>query len=132
MNLVTSRTLHSHLREEEALVVENAIRLAIESIINVLYGVNSARMNEYQRRVDDRDKEIQRLECRLRELERELQVPHQQMCTCGILQKATDSNNFYVAQTSTDPQALDQGQEDPSCADVEVTMQECEKTVPCK
>nr|XP_057910057.1 uncharacterized protein LOC131105685 [Doryrhamphus excisus] len=71
MNLAQSTSLHSHLRDEEALVVENAIRLAVDSILNVLYGVNSSRSREYQRMVADRDKEIQRLEGRLREMERE-------------------------------------------------------------
>lgn len=134
MNLVTNRTLHAHLREEEAVVVENAIRLAIDSIINVLYGVNSARTNEYQRMVGDRDKEIQRLECRLKELERELQVPRQQGCACGTLEKATVSNSLVVAQNSGDPQKVEQSEFDPSCTDAEMTAvpQGCEMSVPCK
>lgn len=125
MNLVTNRTLHTHLREEEALVVENAIRLAIDSIINVLYGVNSARANEHQRMVGDRDKEIQRLECRLRELEHELQVPRKQGCTCGTL---------VAAQTSGDPQKVEQSERDPSRTDAEMSAvpQECGMSVPCK
>ncbi|KAM7421435.1 hypothetical protein PAMA_015528 [Pampus argenteus] len=89
MNLIKNRTLHPHLRDEEALVVENAIRLAIDSIINVLYGVNSGRTHEYQRMVADRDKEIQRLECRLTEIETELQVLRRQGCSCGLLGSQT-------------------------------------------
>lgn len=85
MNLVKTRSLHPHLRDEEALVVENAVRLAIDSVMNVLYGVNSAKTYEYERMVADRDKEIQRLECRLTEMERELQVLRRQGCTCGLL-----------------------------------------------
>ncbi|XP_061631754.1 uncharacterized protein LOC133479173 [Phyllopteryx taeniolatus] len=50
------------LRPEEAVVVENAIRLAIDSVVNVLYGVNSGRSREYQRMVAERDKEIVRLQ----------------------------------------------------------------------
>ncbi|KAG7216519.1 hypothetical protein INR49_002006 [Caranx melampygus] len=84
MNLAKNRTLHPQLRDEEIVLVENAIRLAIDSIINVLYGVNSARTHEYQRMVADRDKEIQRLECRLGEIEHELQVLRRQGYTCGL------------------------------------------------
>ncbi|XP_073342262.1 uncharacterized protein [Pagrus major] len=122
MNLVKNRTLHPHLRDEEALVVENAIRLAIDSIINVLYGVNSARAHEYQRMVADRDKEIQRLECRLKEIEHELQVPRRQGYTCGMLEKA---------QSSGDPQRTEPGGFEPSCTDTEMTagQQECEMSI---
>lgn len=125
MTSVTTRTLHPHLREEEVLVVENAIRLAIDSIINVLYGVNSARTNEYQRMVGDRDKEIQRLECRLRELEREQQLPRQPVCSCRFLQK-TDCSRFLVAQVSDDPQPVQQSRYDPSSSDPELVKQDVE------
>ncbi|KAM8734281.1 uncharacterized protein AB9X84_023128 [Acanthopagrus schlegelii] len=122
MNLVQNRTLHPHLRDEEALVVENAIRLAIDSIINVLYGVNSARAREYQRMVADRDKEIQRLECRLKEIEHELQVPRRQGHTCGMLEKA---------QSSGDPQRTEPAGFEPGCTDTEVTagQQECDMSI---
>ncbi|KAM7383020.1 hypothetical protein PAMP_002708 [Pampus punctatissimus] len=114
MNLMKNRTLHPHLRDEEALVVENAIRLAIDSIINVLYGVNSARTHEYQRMVADRDKEIQRLECRLTEIEKELQVLRRQGCSCGLLE----------SQTSGDRQ-------EGACIDPEMTagQPECEMSI---
>lgn len=127
MNSVTTGTLHPHLREEEVLVVENAIRLAIDSIINVLYGVNSARTNEYQRMVGDRDKEIQRLECRLRELEREQQAPRQPVCTCGVMLKS-DCSRFLVEQVSADPQPVQQSRYYPSSSDPELTRQDCEKS----
>ncbi|XP_030013651.1 uncharacterized protein LOC115435409 isoform X2 [Sphaeramia orbicularis] len=86
MNCVQNRSMHPHLRDEEAVVVENAIRLAIDSIVNVLYGVNGGRAREYQRMVADRDKEIRRLERRLREIEHELQLLRRQGCTCGLLE----------------------------------------------
>lgn len=127
MNSVTTGSLHAHLREEEVLVVENAIRLAIDSIINVLYGVNSARTNEYQRMVGDRDKEIQRLECRLRELERDLQAPRQPVCTCGVMQK-TDCSRFLVAQVCADPQPAQQSRYEPNSSDPELTKQDCERS----
>ncbi|KAM4735576.1 uncharacterized protein FYW61_006028 [Anableps anableps] len=89
MNLVENKTLRSQLHDEEAVVVENAIRLAIDSVLNVLYGVNGARTREYQRMVADRDKEIQRLEGRLTEIERELQVLRRHGCTCGLFEAGT-------------------------------------------
>lgn len=127
MTSVTTGTLHPHLREEEVLVVENAIRLAIDSIINVLYGVNSARTNEYQRMVGDRDKEIQRLECRLRELEREQRSPRRQQpaCSCRLLPQA-DCSRFLVAQVSNDPPAAEQSRYDPSSSDPELVKQDVE------
>uniref|UniRef100_A0A1A7Z737 Uncharacterized protein n=1 Tax=Iconisemion striatum TaxID=60296 RepID=A0A1A7Z737_9TELE len=101
MNLVENKTLRSHLRDEEALVVENAVRLAIDSVLNVLYGVNSARTREYQRMVADRDKEIQRLESRLTELENELQVLRRHGCTCGLFEdRARSSGNRQTGEQS--------------------------------
>lgn len=131
MNLVRNRTLHPYLRDDEALVVENAIRLAIDSIINVLYGVNSARTHEYQRMVADRDKEIQRLECRLKEIEHELQVLRRQGCTCRMLEKEAASRSFVGSQTSSDPQRGEQSEFEPSCIDAVMTAepQECEMSI---
>lgn len=131
MNLVKSRTLHPHLRDEEAAVVENAIRLAIDSIINVLYGVNSARTHEYQRMVADRDKEIQRLECRLKEIEHELRVLRRQGCTCGLFGK---ERSQVGSQTSGDPQEGEQSGFELSCVDTEMTagQQECEMSISCE
>ncbi|XP_044214460.1 uncharacterized protein LOC122986966 isoform X1 [Thunnus albacares] len=128
MNLVKNRTLHPHLRDEEALVVENAIRLAIDSIINVLYGVNSARTHEYQRMVADRDKEIQRLECRLTEIEQELQVLRRQGCTCGLL---GNEHSLVGSQTSADRQEGEQSGFEAGCIDTEMTagQQECEMSI---
>lgn len=132
MNLVTNRTLQPHLRDDEALVVENAIRLAIDSIVNVLYGVNSARTNEYQRMVGDRDREIQRLECRLKELEHHSQAQRHHGCTCGWFGKA--SSIRIDAQTCTEPHEAEQSELDPSYTDAEMTTvpPECEMNVPCK
>ncbi|KAM8826213.1 uncharacterized protein ACB058_019592 [Synchiropus picturatus] len=84
MNLVKNSGMHPHLREDEAVVVENAIRLAIDSIVNVLFGVRSGRNRELQLMVADRDKEIQRLEGRLAEIEQELQVMRRQGCSCRL------------------------------------------------
>ncbi|XP_055020052.1 splicing factor, arginine/serine-rich 19-like [Boleophthalmus pectinirostris] len=61
-------------RAEEAAVVEKAVRLAIESVMNVLCAVNSARTHELQRLVADKEQEIRRLEERVREAEGELRM----------------------------------------------------------
>ncbi|KAF7657807.1 hypothetical protein LDENG_00022060 [Lucifuga dentata] len=124
MNLAQNGTLHPHLRDEEALVVENAIRLAIDSIVNVLYGVNSARTHEYQRMVADRDKEIQRLERRLREIEHDLQVVRRQGCSCGLLGSELSVGS---AQSSTERHRAEQSSLD-SNSDV-TAGQECEMSI---
>lgn len=131
MNLVKNRTLHPHLRDEEALVVENAVRLAIDSIINVLYGVNSARTHEYQRMVADRDKEIQRLEGRLTEVEQELKALRRQGCSCGGFGK---EHSLVGSQSTGEPQEGEQSEFEPSCIDTEMTagQQECEMSISCK
>ncbi|XP_077430999.1 uncharacterized protein LOC144057382 [Vanacampus margaritifer] len=74
---------NASLRPDEALVVENAIRLAIDSVVNVLYGVNSGRSREYQRMVADRDKEIARLQ-------REMHALRRSGCaSCTLLDRGT-------------------------------------------
>lgn len=55
-------------------MVEKAVRLAIESVMNVLCAVNSARTHELQRLLADREKDIQRLEGRVRDTEAELRL----------------------------------------------------------
>ncbi|XP_051261869.1 uncharacterized protein LOC127366709 [Dicentrarchus labrax] len=131
MNLVKSRSLHPHMRDEEAAVVENAIRLAIDSIINVLYGVNSARTHECQRMVADRDKEIQRLEGRLREIEHELQVLRRHGCTCGMFEEETAAHSLGGSEAAGDPQKTEPSGFEPSCIDSEMTagQQECEMSI---
>ncbi|KAM9852251.1 uncharacterized protein ACBR49_005354 [Aulostomus maculatus] len=123
MNLVKNTSMHQHLRDEEVLVVENAIRLAIDSIINVLYGVNSARSREYQRMVADRDKEIQRLECRLGEIEQDLQVLRQQGCSCGLF-----GSSIVGSQSPDDRQKGEQSGFSQDCMDAELVggEQQCD------
>lgn len=77
MNPASTGSLLAQLREEEVAVVETAVRLAVDSVLNVLCGLSSSRAGEYQRLVGDRDREIRRLEARLREMERE-----QMGCCC--------------------------------------------------
>ncbi|XP_034030128.1 uncharacterized protein LOC117513974 [Thalassophryne amazonica] len=119
MNVVPNRTM----RDDEAAVVEKAIRLAIDSIINVLYGVNSARTHEYQRMVLDRDREIQRLEGRLREIEQELQLLRAQGCTCGLFEM---EHSLVGPQSSREPQKGAQSNAGPDTA---AGQQECEMSI---
>ncbi|KAK5862056.1 hypothetical protein PBY51_017488 [Eleginops maclovinus] len=123
MNLNKNKTLHPHMHDEEALVVENAIRLAVDSIINVLYGVNSARAREYQRTVADRDKQIQRLQGRLTEIEQELQVFQTQGCTCQVYAK---EHSFMGSQTSGEPQ---RGEQSCSHTEMRAEQQECDISI---
>lgn len=131
MNLVTNTTMHPQLRDEEALVVENAIRLAIDSIVNVLYGVNSARSREYQRMVADRDKEIERLEGRLTEIEDDLQVMRQRGCTCELL---GNESSLVGSQSPGDRQQGEQSGYNQDCMDTELPAgrQQCEMSISCK
>ncbi|KAM4600863.1 uncharacterized protein ACJ7VT_020742 isoform 2-T2 [Polymixia lowei] len=130
MNLVQNRSVHPHLRDEEAVVIENAIRIAIDSILNVLYGVDSARTNEYQRMVADRDKEIRRLEGRSEEMESELRVLRRG-CACRLFEHSLDSSG-----NSGDPRRGEEeegGSFEPSiCVHNDMTPeQECEMSISC-
>ncbi|XP_039972632.1 uncharacterized protein LOC120783614 isoform X2 [Xiphias gladius] len=60
------------LNEDEALAIENAIRAAVNTVMNVVRGARERRVLEYQRMVADRDEEIRRLEGKLEKSEREL------------------------------------------------------------
>ncbi|XP_044062992.1 uncharacterized protein LOC122881201 isoform X2 [Siniperca chuatsi] len=78
--------------------------------------------------VADRDKEIQRLECRLREIEHELQVLRRQGCTCGLF---GIEHSLVGSQATCDPQKGEQSGFEPSCIDSEMTaeQQECEMSI---
>ncbi|XP_040021443.2 uncharacterized protein LOC120810705 isoform X2 [Gasterosteus aculeatus] len=130
MNLFKNQTLHPHLRDEEALVVENAIRLAIDSIINVLYGVNSSRTREYQRMVADKDKEIRRLESSLSEMECEVKVLRRRGFTCGLL---GGERSPVGSRTPDDPQTIEGSGFELSCIDTEMTaeQQDYEMSINC-
>lgn len=129
MNLVRNKTLHPNMRDDEVLVVENAIRLAIDSIINVLYGVNSARTHEYQRMVADRDKEIQRLERRLGQVEHELQGLRRHGCTSRLVEK--EQSLVTGSLSSEEPQEGGLSAFEQRCMDTETTtgQQECEMSL---
>lgn len=127
MNLLENKALYPHLRDEDAVVVENAVKLAIDSVLNVLYGVNSAKAREYQRMVADRDKEIQRLESRLTELEHELQALRRHGCACGLFQGRSRSSGSR--------QAGGQGGFEPGSVDSGMTaepQEECEMMLSCE
>ncbi|KAM8869248.1 uncharacterized protein AB9W97_016694 isoform 2-T2 [Spinachia spinachia] len=130
MDLLKNQTLHPHLRDEEALVVENAIRLAIDSIINVLYGVNSSRTREYQRMVADKDKEIRRLESSLSEMECEVKVLRRRGFSCGLL---GGEHSPVGSRTPGDLQTIEENGFELSCIDTEMTaeQQDYEMSINC-
>jgi len=66
--------MYPHLRDEEARVIENTIRLAVDSIINVLASVDCARTREHERVLAEREREIGRLATREKHFERELRL----------------------------------------------------------
>ncbi|CAL8248886.1 unnamed protein product [Lota lota] len=68
-----------HLRfqlytQDESHVIENAVTSAIHALLDAIYSVNCDKIVKYQSIVEDRDKEISRLECKLRQNELELRV----------------------------------------------------------
>ncbi|XP_019962393.2 uncharacterized protein [Paralichthys olivaceus] len=129
MNSVQSRSFPTNLRDEETALVENAVRLAIDSILNALSGVHSARTREHQRTVEDRDKEIRRLERRLRGIEHELQVLRRQGCTCSLFGNELGPGGSHTS--SGDRQRGERSGFEPGCLDPEVTagQQECEMSI---
>ncbi|XP_061574526.1 calmodulin-regulated spectrin-associated protein 3-like [Cololabis saira] len=76
MDLVRNKHLRPQLRDDEALLLENAVRLAVDSVLNALCGLHGARAREYERTVAERDREIQRLQ-------RELQGLRARGCACA-------------------------------------------------
>ncbi|KAJ3598555.1 hypothetical protein NHX12_002064 [Muraenolepis orangiensis] len=118
MNLLQNTTMHPQLRDEETLVIENAIRLAIDSIINVLYSVNGTRTREYELMLGERDKEITRLSSREKDFERELQLVRRQGCSCGLYTE----NDEHCSGFSDQLQNPDCGDPRPGCEDAEDEM----------
>ncbi|XP_061770963.1 uncharacterized protein LOC133561592 [Nerophis ophidion] len=106
MTLAPNSSVHAHLRDDEVQVVENAIRLAVDSILNVLYGVNSGRSREYQRMVADRDKEILRLEDRLRAMEADVRARRRCACACACAMASGSARDQVTSPPrSGEPQA---------------------------
>ncbi|KAM9405643.1 uncharacterized protein ACWYII_028836 isoform 1-T1 [Salvelinus alpinus] len=58
--------------EENARAVENAIRTAVNTVMDVIYNMNSTKILEYERKVAERDKENETLKCKLKKAEDEL------------------------------------------------------------
>ncbi|KAJ3613584.1 hypothetical protein NHX12_019830, partial [Muraenolepis orangiensis] len=65
---------YPNMRDEELRVIENTIRLAVDSIINVLASVDCARTREHERTLAEREREIRRLTDRGRRFEREVKA----------------------------------------------------------
>ncbi|XP_029595585.1 uncharacterized protein zgc:113210 isoform X2 [Salmo trutta] len=59
-------------KEENARAVENAIRTAVNTVMDVIYNMNSTKILEYERKVAERDKENETLKCKLKKAEDEL------------------------------------------------------------
>ncbi|CAN9514182.1 unnamed protein product [Ophioblennius macclurei] len=130
----TERLFQPPLRDHEAAVLENAVRLAVDSVLNVLYSVNGARSREYRRMVEERDREIRRLEGRLAGLELELRLLRRQGCSCGL----------YVAngaeerpggggdpEGASDPEGGEPACGNPACGDPDSAggQQDCEMRI---
>lgn len=59
-------------KEENARAVENAIRTAVNTVMDVIYNMNSTKILEYERKVAERDKENETLKYKLKKAEDEL------------------------------------------------------------
>ena len=60
--------------QDERRVIEDAVNTAIRALLDAIHGVNSDKIVKYQSVVEERDKEISRLEYKLRQNELELRV----------------------------------------------------------
>ncbi|XP_049901862.1 uncharacterized protein LOC126391272 isoform X1 [Epinephelus moara] len=60
--------------EDEAVAIENAIRAAVTTVMNVICSACNRRVAEYQRMVADRDSEIRRLQGKLEQSESEVKM----------------------------------------------------------
>ncbi|CAL8249763.1 unnamed protein product [Boreogadus saida] len=60
--------------QDERRVIEEAVNTAIRALLDAIHGVNSDKIVKYQSVVEERDKEISRLEYKLRQNELELRV----------------------------------------------------------
>ncbi|KAJ7985463.1 hypothetical protein DPEC_G00352290 [Dallia pectoralis] len=58
--------------QEDALAVENAVRTAIHTVVTVISRINSARIQDYQRRFAEKDRENETLKRRVKKAEREI------------------------------------------------------------
>ncbi|XP_029959482.1 uncharacterized protein LOC115397360 [Salarias fasciatus] len=131
MNRGPERLFQPPLRDHEAAVLENAVRLAVDSVINVLCSVNGARSREYRRMVEDRDREIRRLEGRLTELERELRLLRRRGCSCGLLEARSSEEPGGGDPGGSDPEGGDPACGDPACGDQDAAAarQDCEMRI---
>lgn len=97
---VSDGTMQTYLHNEDD-VIENAIRTAINTVMNVISAANRGKILEYQRMVEDRDKEIRRLECKVEKSEHEFKMLHltvlrdfglsKKECCCGKSGSTSDA-----------------------------------------
>jgi len=66
------RTRFQLYTSDESHVIENAVSAAIRAVLDAIHTVTSGKLVEYQSVVEERDREISRLEDRLRQHESEL------------------------------------------------------------
>ncbi|XP_027141804.1 uncharacterized protein LOC104934043 isoform X2 [Larimichthys crocea] len=112
---------HSILHHEEAAVIENAIRAAVNSVMNVIYNSCSRRVQEYRSMVSDRDKEIRRLECKLEKSESELQILRLEVC---MTQTEDEELTAHAGEVSpADSQLKDEPEDEPCGVGAETPTQ---------
>ena len=64
--------MNHHPSINDSCLIENAINNAIRVVVDIVYKVNDGKIREYQMMLSERDKEISRLEVRLKQTEDEL------------------------------------------------------------
>ena len=73
MNYFHSRATFSFLQnEDDARAVEHAVRTAIHTVVSVISSINSAKIQEYQSKLAEKDKENETLKRKVKTAEREI------------------------------------------------------------